>query len=476
MVTKELIDYIKIQLQKRKNPEEITAALLGSGWKEEDVIAALNQISNENLIPQSPIPQRLIEGLNEPIIQVSDQTSTNEKNSNIYPTIKIELIQNPSRFYAFPVLGGFVKGFMTLPQGIEFLVLVPVWGIVLTINSFCVLFTGRYWESAYNFNIGIIRFYTKIIFFVFGLTDKYPGFSLEIKDTYSVEMECPQNPNRFFAIPFIGGIVRYILLTPLFLYGYIIYQAAYLGMFVIAWIMVLFTGKYPETVFELTRDNTRLYLATLAYSTGLSDKYPSFHISMNHKAKKLILIGFSTLYFLFSFMGSFISSQNSGNNSEKVNDNSNQFSENSYKVGNIYPTLVQSKITATLAPTKIETTLVPTSTPTSVPSKLQGNDQKTIEDGVVAKINEALDDGNNIKIKVTFTNNSKSQKDVIPLHLHLVSKTTSTGPEPAILSVTLQPGETRQFDLSYQKLPDPPFQWTYLSSSGESILLGTYTP
>lgn len=218
--------------------------------------------------------------------------------ANLYPTLSVSHIQNPNRFFALPLLGILVKLILILPVGIELIVLYIANIFVIIINSFMVLFTGKYWDTAYTLNLGIIRLGTKISLYIYGLTDKYPGFDLAIQDPLiTLDMKKPENPNRLFAIPLLGGIARIILLIPYLIYQSVLNYAVGLGV-IISSFPVLFTGKYPEATYEFTKDYTRVTLASTAYMSGFSDSYPSFWISMNHKTAKIILIIFGILLFI----------------------------------------------------------------------------------------------------------------------------------------------------------------------------------
>ena len=232
--------------------------------------------------------------------------------ADIYPKINIPLIQNPSKFYAIPILGFLVKIFAIIPVAIVILFLSLFFIIVTLINSFYVLFTGKYWPFAYNYNLGLIKLNTKVYFYFTGLTDKYPGFDFKINDNYSVEMPMPENPSRFFAIPVIGGLVRAILLIPYAIYAYVLQSAAGIAYF-ISFVPVLFMGKYLESTYELIRDYNRVNVASSAYMMGLSDKYPSFWISMNHKTAKIILIILGIILMIMNFSSSFTSSKKQAN-------------------------------------------------------------------------------------------------------------------------------------------------------------------
>lgn len=209
---------------------------------------------------------------------------------NLYPALSITRITNPNRFYAVPLIGFLVKILMLIPQFFEMLILsIAVFFMVFLINPFVVLFTGKYWDSAYQLYSGLLKLSLKIYFFIYGLTNTYPGFDFTIHDSYKIVIEKPSNPSRLLLFPFLGLVIRAIMLIPFLIYEGIIANAAYLAALGGA-IPVLFQGRYPETTFELARDSVRLNLAISMYIGGLSDKYPSFWISMNHQTIKIMLI------------------------------------------------------------------------------------------------------------------------------------------------------------------------------------------
>ena len=229
----------------------------------------------------------------------------------IYPVLTANVIQNPNRFFAVPLIGMLVKIIILIPVFFELFAITIWWLIVgVLINPFVVLFTGKYWPHAYQIALGILRIQVKISFFTFGLTDKYPGFSLSINDVYSLDIPSPESPNRSFAVPFLGGIIRSILLIPYFIYVNILSNAIGIGVMLLAWVVVLFKGKYPEGIFELVRDSQRVSFASVAYMIGLSDRYPSFYISMKHDKIKIILIVISILWGGWNFATDFTNKNN----------------------------------------------------------------------------------------------------------------------------------------------------------------------
>lgn len=208
----------------------------------------------------------------------------------MYPELKVSHIQNPNRLYAVPLLGFLVKILMLIPVGIWLIILSFVsFFVVVLVNPFFVLFTGKYWDLAYKLTLGVMRLTARSSMFFGGLTDTYPGFSLENEGDVSVNTPIPQNPNKLFAIPLLGGVIRIVLLIPYLIWNNVLTNASFLGM-IGSSIPVLFMGKYPESTYELYRDSARVSLGASTYMSGLSDTYPSFWISMNHKGIKIVLL------------------------------------------------------------------------------------------------------------------------------------------------------------------------------------------
>lgn len=229
-----------------------------------------------------PIPQ-------QPVLPQQPVQPQPPQPSSVYPQINIERIQDPNRFYAIPILGGFIKFIMLVPIIFEVLGLMLVGAFLLFINSFVVLFSGKYWPVAYKLNVGILTLLTKTWFFSFGLTNKYPRFNFEISDNYTVEFNYPQTSSRLYSVTLIGGLIRLILLIPFFIFLLFI-SYGYTFSSILASFAVLFKGYYPESSFEFARDGSRIYLSYMTYMSGISDKYPSWQISWNHKTMKIAFL------------------------------------------------------------------------------------------------------------------------------------------------------------------------------------------
>ena len=284
MVNDKVVSYIKESLQKGVNKEVIKTALIKTGWKIEDINEAFTRV-----IPTSN--------------QVNSTDQNDIKDNEIYPRILIEKLTEPNRFLNFPIFGFYFKMLITIPLTIFFWF---YWMIFLIsaflINPWVVLFTGHCWQAAYNAIMRAFRYNLKIVFYWYGLTDKYPGISTQINDKFSLEIDCPKTSSRLLNMPLFGIFIKEILLIPAFFYWGIIMYASVIGA-IVAGFCIFITKTYPQSIFELITDGTRGLFSMGFYLTGMSDKYPSFKISMKNATKKIILIILALLLMFASNLG-----------------------------------------------------------------------------------------------------------------------------------------------------------------------------
>jgi hypothetical protein len=230
--------------------------------------------------------------------QTSPVSST--KASRIYPELIIHNIEHPNRLLAIPFIGFFIRIILIIPPAIVNLFLGILYFVTCLIVPFVILFTGKYWDPAYKYSLMYLRYSTKIGLYIYGLTDKYPGFSFDESGIFTLRYDKPTKPSRLLAFPLLGFLIRMILLIPYFIYIEVLGRGAFIGL-VWSWLVILFTGRYPESIYEFLRDTIRVSNASGIYMSYLSDTYPSFHISMNHKVVKIILLVLGILIFLASF-------------------------------------------------------------------------------------------------------------------------------------------------------------------------------
>lgn len=186
-----------------------------------------------------------------------------------------------------------VKWFLVIPH---LIVLVFLWTafVVLTIVAFfAILFTGRYPRGIFEFNVGVLRWQWRVTFYAFTVlgSDRYPPFSLAADDhPATLEVEYPQRLSRGLVL-----VKSWLLAIPhLLIVGVLVgnwstgwgdsgarfvLSGNLVGILaVIAGVILLFTGRYPDTIFSLLMGFHRWIVRVVVYVALMTDRYPPFRL------------------------------------------------------------------------------------------------------------------------------------------------------------------------------------------------------
>jgi hypothetical protein len=187
-----------------------------------------------------------------------------------------------------------VKWFLAIPH---FIVLAFLWigYVVLTfVAGVAILFTGRYPKSIFDFNLGVMRWTWRVLFYAGsgGLgTDRYPPFTLEPEAAYpaTLDVAYPDHLSRGLVLVkwWLLAIPHYLVLV--FIVGGgvgwwwgssgAIWSGGLLGLLVlIAAVTLLFTGRYPRSLFDLVIGLNRWVFRVAAYAGLMTDQYPPFRL------------------------------------------------------------------------------------------------------------------------------------------------------------------------------------------------------
>ena len=193
-----------------------------------------------------------------------------------YPvSIEGELDPNLSRWF-WPV-----KLFLAIPHYIAILFLGIAFVVLTVVAFFAILFTGKYPKGIFYFNVGVLRWTWRVGFYTidaFG-TDKYPPFSLNADDyPASFEVEYPERLSRRLIF------VKWLLAIPHYVVGSILdggfgvtFGLKPVLVFFAA-ITLLFTGRYPVSLFDLVMGFNRWAFRVVAYVSLMRDEYQPFRL------------------------------------------------------------------------------------------------------------------------------------------------------------------------------------------------------
>ncbi|MEV6679716.1 DUF4389 domain-containing protein [Streptomyces erythrochromogenes] len=185
-----------------------------------------------------------------------------------------------------------VKWIFAIPHHICLFFLQIAFLLMSLVAFFCILITGRYPRALFDFNVGVIRWNTRVSYYcslVLG-TDRYPPFTLKDVPEYPVRVDVsyPARLCRWLVL------VKWLLIIPQLLvigvlttsgwttYRYIDDYSPFSGLIgllsLVAVVILACTGRYPRSLFDFLMGLFRWTLRVLAYASLMTDKYPPFRL------------------------------------------------------------------------------------------------------------------------------------------------------------------------------------------------------
>jgi len=152
------------------------------------------------------------------------------------------------------------------PASAGLLLFLPVLALLVLRHKY-----PRWW---FDFNLQITRLEARIYSYIFLLRDEYP--SADEEQAVHVDIVQPDAENELNRwLP----LVKWLLAIP----HYIVLAFLYIAVVVvviIAWFAILFTGRYPQGMFDFVVGVVRWSLRVTAYAFLLvTDRYPPFSLA-----------------------------------------------------------------------------------------------------------------------------------------------------------------------------------------------------
>jgi hypothetical protein len=195
-----------------------------------------------------------------------------------------------------------VKWILAIPH---FVVLAFLWAafvVVTVIAWFGILFTGTYPRGMFDFNVGVLRWTWRVMYYAIsgGLgTDRYPPFALDHVEDYParLEIEYTERLSRGLALVkwWLLAIPHYLVLAFFAGSGFWFVReggGGLVGLLVlIAAVTLLFTARYPRPLFDLIIGLNRWGFRVIGYAALMTDDYPPFRLDQGGKERPRSEIG-----------------------------------------------------------------------------------------------------------------------------------------------------------------------------------------
>jgi uncharacterized protein DUF4389 len=146
-------------------------------------------------------------------------------------------------------------------------------GFLLLAPLLMILFRKKYPRWWFDWNRELARFTARVHVYFSLLTDQYP--STDEPQSVHLEIVYPDAENDLArGMP----LVKWLLAIPHYIVLFFLAIAAFVSV-IIAWFAILFTGRYPRSLFDFVVGVYRWFLRVDAYAFLLvTDRYPPFSL------------------------------------------------------------------------------------------------------------------------------------------------------------------------------------------------------
>jgi hypothetical protein len=169
---------------------------------------------------------------------------------------------------------GFI--YIAIPHGF-LLFFCFIWSAILAFITFwVVLFTGKFPEGIFNYQIKLMNWSLRFTATMYNLVDGYPAIGLGgTSDKVSLDVPMPEKVNQgLVLVRALFGFI-YVMIP----HGFCLFFRMIWGsiLMFLAWWVVLFTGNYPANWHAYQVGTLRWQTRINLYTGYFNDEYPPFN-------------------------------------------------------------------------------------------------------------------------------------------------------------------------------------------------------
>ncbi len=153
-------------------------------------------------------------------------------------------------------------------------IIVGAGGLLFLGPLLMILFRQKYPRWWFDWNRELLRFSNRVTAYIALMDDRYP--STDEEQSVHLDFPYPDVPrelNRWLPL------VKWFLAIPHYVVLFFLEIGAVVAV-IIAWFAILFTGRYPRTLFDFVEGVIRWHNRVIGYAFLLvTDRYPPFRLS-----------------------------------------------------------------------------------------------------------------------------------------------------------------------------------------------------
>ena len=192
-----------------------------------------------------------------------------------------------------------VKWILAIPHAVVLFFLWIAFAVLSVVAFVAIVFTGRYPRTIFDFNVGVLRWHWRVAYYAWAAlgTDRYPPFTLQEVPDYPAhfDVDYPEHLSRglVWVKWWLLAIPHYLVIGVLLGGGtWAADTASERGgttgliplLVLVAAVVLLFTGRYPQALFDLILGLNRWVLRVAAYAGLMTDRYPPFRLDQGGDA------------------------------------------------------------------------------------------------------------------------------------------------------------------------------------------------